>query len=57
MKNLLVKRSLNAAILLTLVGAITQSAGAQILLPDAGSTSVLMAMACAGLVAARRFKR
>jgi hypothetical protein len=57
MKNLLLKRVLNTAILLTLVGAITQNASAQILLPDAGSTSLLMAIACAGLVAARRFKR
>jgi hypothetical protein len=57
MKNLFVKQSLNAAILLTLISAMAQTASAQILLPDAGSTSVLMAIACAGLVAVRRFKR
>jgi len=59
MKNLIMKRVLDAAILITLLAAITQTAGAHVPTssPDAGSTALLMTIACAGLVAVRRFKR
>jgi hypothetical protein len=59
MKNLMMKRVLDAAILMTLLGILSQSASAsiQIPAPDAGSTSMLLAIACAGLTAVRRFKR
>ena len=50
------KQILNAAIVMTLLVAITQTASARAAFaPDAGSTSVLMGMACAGLIAVRRF--
>jgi diacylglycerol kinase len=56
MKNHIMKQILNAAIVMTLLVAITQTASARAAFaPDAGSTSVLMGMACAGLIAVRRF--
>ena len=51
------KRVLDAAILMTLLAATTQMASASIKLPDAGSTSLLMVIACSGLVAIRRLRR
>jgi hypothetical protein len=50
---------LNGAILVTLLAAITQNAHAILAVPapDAGSTSLLLVLACAGLTAVRRFKR
>jgi hypothetical protein len=59
MKNLIMKRVLNVAILMTLLAATTQIVSARVhsTAPDAGSTSLLMAMACAGLAVIRRFKR
>jgi hypothetical protein len=57
MKNLIMKRVLDAAILMTLLAATTQMASASIKLPDAGSTSLLMVIACSGLVAIRRLRR
>jgi len=50
------KTLLNSAILVTLLAAITQNAHAsQAIAPDAASTSLLMGMSCAGLIAVRRF--
>ena len=58
MRHLIMKRILDAAILITLLAAITQTASARTsVIPDAGSTALLMTIACAGLVAVRRFKR
>jgi hypothetical protein len=59
MKNHIAKRVLGTAIVMTLLAVITQNASASITLgtPDAGSTSLLMAVACAGLAAVRRFMR
>ena len=57
MKNHLTKQVLNAAILMTLLAAITQTASARTFVPDAGSTSVFLGIACVGLAAVRRFKR
>jgi hypothetical protein len=57
MKNRIVKRVLDAAILITLLAAATQTASARHIVPDTGSTSVLMVIACAGLTAIRRIKR
>jgi len=61
MKNQIMKRILAGAILVTLLAVATQSASASFQphhpVPDAGSTSLLMAVACAGLVALRRMKR
>jgi hypothetical protein len=60
MKNQMIAKLLNGAIIVTAVAAMTQIAGAippGNLVPDAGSASVLMGVACAGLVAIRRFRR
>jgi hypothetical protein len=58
MKNqVLVKRLLDGAIVLALLVALTQSASARGVLPDAASTSGLVGIACCGLVAMRRFFR
>jgi hypothetical protein len=59
MKNLVMKRVLDAAILITLLAAIAQTASARgsFPTPDAGSTALLMTIACSGLAAVRRFKR
>jgi hypothetical protein len=60
MKNHSAKVVLNTAILMALVAAVTQSASASFTIPavpDAGSTSLLMVVACAGLTAVRRFMR
>jgi hypothetical protein len=59
MKNLVLKRVLDAAFLITLLAATTQIVSARVhsTAPDAGSTSLLMVMACAGLAVIRRFKR
>ena len=53
------KRVLDAAILITLLAAIAQTASARgsFPTPDAGSTALLMTIACSGLAAVRRFKR
>lgn len=58
MKNLM-NRILDAGILLTLLGALTQTASARsnVHAPDATSTSVLLGVACFGLAAVRRFKK
>lgn len=54
----MIKRVLDAAILLTLLVTLTQTASAlPTPLPDAGSTAALMGVACAGLVLIRRFRR
>jgi hypothetical protein len=55
--HVLVKRLLNGAIVITLLAAITQTANARLVLPDAASTSSLVGIACCGLVAIRRFLR
>jgi hypothetical protein len=57
MKNYLMKRVLDTAFLITLLAVITQDAhaGFHPSAPDAGSTSLLMAIACGGLIAVRRF--
>jgi hypothetical protein len=60
MKNLIMKRVLNAAILVTLLVALTQTATAKpkpLTTPDAGSTACLMGVACAGLAMIRRIRR
>jgi hypothetical protein len=58
MKNKIIVRLLNGAIVVTLISAMTQTASANGLpLPDAGSTSALMGLAFAALVAIRRFLR
>jgi hypothetical protein len=59
MKNLIMKRVLDAAILIALLAGLSQNASASIKIPtpDAGSTSLLLVIACAGLAAVRRFKR
>jgi len=60
MKKQIVSQLLGGAVFVTLLAAITQNASASYTLstaPDAGSTSLLMAIACAGLAAVRRFKR
>jgi hypothetical protein len=58
MKNHIVKRILGTATLMTLLAAITQTASARTsFVPDAGSTSILVGIACVGLAAVRRFKR
>jgi hypothetical protein len=58
MKNLVLKRVLDSAILITLLAALTQTASAKGKpLPDAGSTAALMGIACAGLAIIRRFRR
>jgi hypothetical protein len=58
MKNQIITKLLNGAIFVTLLAAVTQTAGAiPPPLPDAGSTRLLMVIACAGLVAFRRFRR
>jgi hypothetical protein len=57
MKNQIAKRVLDTAILMTLLAAVTQTASASVTLPDAGSTSLLMVVACAGLASVRRFMR
>jgi hypothetical protein len=51
------KQILNGAILITLLAAATQNAHAIAIVPDAGSTSLLLVLACAGLTVVRRFKR
>ena len=53
------KRVLGAAVLMTLLIAVTQTASAHVptQVPDMGSTSTLMGIACAGLAVIRRFKR
>jgi hypothetical protein len=58
MKKQIINRLLDSAILVTLLGALTQTASAVPSgLPDAGSTIGLMGVACAGLAAIRRFRR
>jgi hypothetical protein len=57
MKNKIIVRLLNGAIVVTLISAMTQTASALPSLPDAGSTMSLMGLACAALVAIRRFLR
>jgi hypothetical protein len=61
MKNLILKRALDVAILITLVLATSQTASARVhgnfAVPDAGSTSLLMVMACSALAAVRRIVR
>jgi hypothetical protein len=58
MKNHIMKRILDGAILLTLLAAATQNASALPKpVPDAASTAGLMSVVCAGLVAIRRFRR
>jgi hypothetical protein len=56
MKKQMMTRFLDGAILVTLLAALTQTASATPV-PDAGSTATLMGLACAGLVAIRRFRR
>ena len=53
------KVGLNTGIVLALLAAINQNAGASITLstPDAASTSILMGVACVGLTTVRRFIR
>jgi hypothetical protein len=60
MKNQIMKHVLNAAFLITLLAALTETVsakGSPLATPDAGSTACLMGIACAGLVMARRFRR
>jgi len=57
MKRHIMKQILNGAILITLLAAATQNAHAIAIVPDAGSTSLLLVLACAGLTVVRRFKR
>lgn len=53
------KRVLDALMLLALLGAITQTASASVVLktPDAASTSAMLGFAVVGLATARRFLR
>lgn len=55
----LVTRMLNVAIVFAAIAAVTQTAMATPtgLTPDAGSTSLLLGLACGGLAAVRRFSR
>jgi hypothetical protein len=58
MKKQIINRLLDGAIVVTLLAALTQTAGATpVAAPDAGSTMGLMGVACAGLAAIRRFRR
>jgi len=58
MKNHIMKRVLDAALLVTLLGALTQTASAlPSPLPDANSTAGLMVVAFGGLAVIRRFRR
>jgi hypothetical protein len=59
MKNQIIKKLLNGAILVALVATVTQTASALPLpaAPDASSTTVLLGIACTGLVAVRRLLR
>ena len=60
MKNHIINRVLNGTLLVMLLGALTQTASALPLpptAPDAGSTALLMGIACAGLAMVKRFRR
>jgi hypothetical protein len=61
MKNQIINRLLDGAIVATLLAAVTQTATAVGpplgTTPDATSTSILMGVACAGLAVIRRFRR
>lgn len=59
MKNQIIKIALKMVASVAVLAVITQTASAQFqfAVPDAGTSSALLGMACASLLAARRFKR
>jgi hypothetical protein len=58
MKNQVIRKLFSGAMLVALLAAMTQTAGAMPHeCPDGGSASIAMVLVCSGLAAARRFIR